>query len=121
VRYMLLIHASKNRWKTLTQADKEDFLAEYITFNEKIMTSGEHLHSGPLADRTESRAVRVRDGHAQIAEGPLTDADEYLAGYYVVDCVGMARALEIAAEIPDARMNVVEVRPLADIGGLEGA
>jgi hypothetical protein len=118
---MLLIHASKNRWKTLTQADKEDFLAEYVTFNEKIMASGEHRHSGPLVDRTESRAVRVRDGHTQIADGPLTDADEYLAGYYVVDCAGMARALEIAAEIPDARMNVVEVRPLADIGGLAEA
>ncbi|MGH3914601.1 MAG: YciI family protein [Pseudonocardiaceae bacterium] len=116
---MLLIHTSKKRWQTLTQADKEEFLAEYIAFTEKIMASGEYLHGGPLTDRTESRAVRVRDGHAETTEGPLTDADEYLAGYYVVDCVGMARALEIAAEIPDARLNVVEVRPLAGMGGLE--
>ncbi|MGW0890108.1 YciI family protein [Saccharopolyspora sp. NPDC002578] len=119
MRYMLLIHTRASRWKTLTQQEKERFLAEYVAFTEKIVASGEHCHGAPLADRTQSRAVRVRDGRAEITAGPLTDSDEYLAGYHVVECSGPERALEIAAEIPDAALNVVEVRPMAAMGGLE--
>ncbi|WP_344418550.1 YciI family protein [Amycolatopsis minnesotensis] len=116
---MLLIHTSRNRWKTLSQKDKEEFLAEYLTFTEKIMATGEHVAGAPLTDRADARAVRVREGRSEITPGPLTDADEYLAGYCLVDCDGMDRALEIAAEIPDAKLNVIEVRPLAPMGGLE--
>ncbi|OXM46600.1 YciI family protein [Amycolatopsis alba] len=119
MRFMLLIHTSADRWKTLTQADKEEFLAEYLAFTEKIKASGEHRYGGPLADRTQAHAVRVRDGRREVTSGPLTGSDEYLGGYYVVDCAGPDRAIEIAAEIPDAKLNVVEVRPLAPMGGLE--
>jgi hypothetical protein len=116
---MLLIHTSKDRWETLTQQDKEDFLAEYISFTEKITDSGEHIHGAPLAHRSSSRAVRVRDGDVRVEDGPLTEADEYLSGYYLVDCADLDRAIEIAARIPDAKLNVIEVRPLAPMGGLE--
>lgn len=119
MRFMLLIHTSADRWKTLTQADKEEFLVEYLAFTEKIKASGEHRHGGPLADRTQAHAVRVREGRRELIAGPLTDSDEYLGGYYVVECTGPDRAIEIAAEIPDAKLNVVEVRPLAPMGGLE--
>ncbi|MBV8541086.1 MAG: hypothetical protein JO364_11765 [Pseudonocardiales bacterium] len=119
MRYMLLIHTDGARWRTLTQAEKEDWLAEYIMFTQKIIDTGEHLYGAPLANRSSSHTVRVRDGRVDIVEGPLTDTDEYLSGYYVVDCKDTERALEIAAEIPDARKNVVEVRPLAAMGGLE--
>lgn len=119
MKYMLLIHTDAARWRTLTQAEKEDWLAEYIMFTQKIIDTGEHLYGAPLADRSKSHTVRVRDGKVDIIEGPLTDTEEYLSGYYVVDCENTERALEIAAEIPDARENVVEVRPVAAMGGFE--
>jgi hypothetical protein len=119
MKYMLLIHTDAARWRTLTQAEKEDWLAEYITFTQKIIDTGEHLYGAPLADRSKSHTVRVRDGRIDITEGPLTNTEEYLSGYYVVDCENTERALEIAAAIPDARKNVVEVRPVAAMGGLE--
>ena len=116
MKYMLLIHTSKDRWETLTQQDKEGFLAEYISFTEKITASGEHIDGAPLAHRSSSRAVRVRHDHVQVEDGPLTDADEYLSGYYLVECADLDRATEIAAEIPDAKLNVVEIRQLAPMG-----
>ena len=119
MRYMLLIHTDTTRWGTLTQVEKEDWLAEYITFTKKIIDTGEHRYGAPLADRTKSYTVRVRNGKVDIIEGPLTNTEEYLAGYYVVDCENTERALEIAAEIPDARTNVIEVRAVAAMGGLE--
>ena len=44
MKYMLLIYTDVARWRTLTQAEKEDWLAEYITFTQKIIDTGEHLY-----------------------------------------------------------------------------
>jgi hypothetical protein len=119
MKYMLLIYTDVARWRTLTQAEKEDWLAEYITFTQKIIDTGEHLYGAPLADRSNSHTVRVRDGKIDIAKESLTNTEECLSGYYMVDCANTERALEIAAAIPDARNNVIEVRPVAAMGGLE--
>ncbi len=39
-----------------------------------------------------------------------------LGGYYIVDVKDLDRAVELAAQIPDARTGVVEVRPIRDMG-----
>jgi hypothetical protein len=90
-----------------------------VAFTEKIMASGEHCHGAPMTHRDQSRAVRVREGRTEITTGPLTDVDEYPGGYLVVDCAGPERAAAIAAQIPDARFGVIEVRALTGMGGLE--
>ena len=62
--------------------------------------------------RRNSRAVRVRDGVPVVTDGPFLEAKEYLAGYYLVDCESMERAVELAAMMPEARYEGVEVRPV---------
>jgi hypothetical protein len=37
-----------------------------------------------------------------------------LAGYYLVDCDSIDRATEIAAKIPEAELDLVEIRALMD-------
>jgi hypothetical protein len=118
VKFMLLIQTNTDRWKTVTQAEKEDLLAEYIAFNQKIIATGEHLDSAPLAPRDKSCTVRVRDGKADVTAGPFSEAKDGLSGYYLVDVESAERAAKIAAEIPDARFNAIEIRPLAVIPGL---
>jgi hypothetical protein len=53
------------------------------------------------------------------ADGPYAEAKEHLVGYYMVDCENLDRAAEIAARIPDARWDRVEIRAAMDIAGLE--
>jgi hypothetical protein len=118
VKFMLLIQANTDRWKALTWADKENFLAEYISFNQKIIATGEHLDSAPLDHREKSRIVRVRDGKVDVTDGPFSDATDGLSGYYLIDVESVERAVEIAAEVPDARFNAIEVRPVAVVPGL---
>ena len=58
--------------------------------------------------------VRVSAGRRSTSDGPFIESKEHLAGYYVVDCGSLDRALELAALIPDARLGAIEVRPVAD-------
>ena len=56
--------------------------------------------------------MRVRAGAPTVTDGPYVEAKEFLAGFYLVECVSRERACELAAMIPDARWNAIEVRPI---------
>jgi len=48
------------------------------------------------------------------ADGPFVESKEHLAGFYVVECDGEDDAVALATRLPDARIDAVEVRPVAD-------
>jgi hypothetical protein len=58
--------------------------------------------------------VRVRGGQPVVTDGPFVEAKEYLGGFYLIDCESKERAIELAALIPDAKIEGlgVEVRPV---------
>jgi len=118
VKFILLIQTNADRWKVLARTEKENFLAAYISFNQKIIATGEHLDSAVLDHREKSLTVRVRDGKVNVTDGPFSDAKDGLSGYYLVDVESVERAVEIAAEIPDAQFNAIEVRSAAVVPGL---
>jgi hypothetical protein len=44
-------------------------------------------------------------------------SEAFLCGYYVVDVADEARAVELAARIPDAKHTAIEVRPVVHEAG----
>jgi hypothetical protein len=63
--------------------------------------------------------VSVLDGKVLTTDGPFAEVKEQLAGFYLVDCDSMDRAIEYAAMIPEATgFGVVEVRPIQDLSAL---
>ncbi|MFC4466893.1 YciI family protein [Streptomyces xiangluensis] len=119
MKYMLLIYSSPQTWDALSQNERDQIVRDHATLCEELVESGEWIGGNALADKVQSKAVRVRDGATMIVDGPYVEAKEHLAGYDLVECHSMDRALEIAARIPDARLCGVEVRPLMDSGGME--
>lgn len=81
--------------------------------------SGEWLDGAVVAHPALARTVRVRDGVAGTTDGPYRGAGTALAGFWVVDCEDVDRAVELAARLPEARAAAVEVRPLMAPSGLE--
>ena len=72
-----------------------------------------------LADPSLTKRVAVREGEMMTTDGPFAEAKELLAGFFLVECESMERALEHAARVPEAEFGLVEVRPVLDLGGLE--
>jgi hypothetical protein len=56
--------------------------------------------------------VRMRNGKLSITDGPFAETKEQLAGFYLVDARDLNEALQIAGQIPAARVGSVEVRPV---------
>jgi hypothetical protein len=122
VKYLILIWSnpqSRQAWEGFSDAQRAEGFAYYAALNEELAASGELIVTEALADPSLSRRVSVRDGRTITSDGPFAEAKELLAGFYLLECESMDRAVEIAARIPEADMDLVEVRPVLDLGGME--
>jgi hypothetical protein len=68
----------------------------------EVADSGEWLDGAAVADAALTRTVRVRDGVAAASPGPLGVGPGCSAGYWVVECEDVDRAVELAARWPEA-------------------
>lgn len=121
MKFMLIMHMNPQIWDTLTEDERNEVMKGHGEFIESIRASGEMLGTTALADPSSSAVVRVRDGVPVVTDGPYLEAKEYLGGYYLVECKSRERALELAAMIPDARVDGlgIEVRPAVFTSGAE--
>jgi hypothetical protein len=121
VKFLLIMHMNPQIWESLTEDDRNEVMNGHGEFIKTIQESGEMILTQALADPSNSAVVRVRDGVPAVTDGPYLEAKEYLAGYYLVDCESRARAIELAALIPDAKVDGlgIEVRPVMFSAGSE--
>lgn len=112
MKYLLLIHMNPDVWSTLTKADVDEVMAGHDRFIATITESGEMVSTLALGEPKESAVVRIRAGAETVTDGPYVEAKEFLAGFYVVECETRDRAVQLAALIPDAKWNAIEVRPI---------
>lgn len=117
MKYLLTIYMNPTIFETLTDEDRNEVMSGHEAFIKAITESGEMISTHALADPKESAVVRVRDGVPAVTDGPYVEAKEYLAGYYLVECETKERAIELAAMIPDASFNAMEVRPIVFSAG----
>ena len=122
MKYMILIHSNEQSlalWETLTDEQQADLGRGHMRLTEELAESGELVVSEGLADPGLARWVSVRGGETITSDGPFAESKEHLAGFYLIECDSMERAVEWAAKVPDAHLREVEVRPVLDMSGWE--
>jgi hypothetical protein len=112
VKYMLLIYNNPATYEAWSEAERTALFGEVDQIMTELRESGELVGGEALADVSNTRTVRVRDGVPAVTDGPFAEAKEQFAGYLMVDCETEERAVEIAARWPDARYFTMEVRPV---------
>jgi hypothetical protein len=111
---MLLIYDDESTWGELAEADQAAEMGRWEAYtqaitDEGIMRGGDALH--PTAAAT---TVRVRDGQAQVTDGPFAETREQLGGFYIVECDTLDQAIDAARRIPSVGSGSVEVRPVME-------
>jgi hypothetical protein len=114
---MLLIYDNPDSREVFFGEEGAALRAEMEALMAELTASGELIGGEALADPSNTRTVRVRDGVPAITDGPLAEAKEHFGGYLIVDCETPERATEIAARWPSARFTAMEVRPFMAAGG----
>jgi hypothetical protein len=122
VKYLILIYsnpASREIWEGFSDEQRAEGFRYYGAITEELAASGELIVTEALADPSLTRRVTVRDGQTVTSDGPFAEAKELLAGFYLLECDSMERAVEVAARLPEAELGLIEVRPVLTLGGLE--
>jgi hypothetical protein len=121
VKFLILIYsnpASRQIWESLPDEQRAEGWRAYAALSEDLAASGEMIVSEALADPSLAKSVRVRDGAAMTSDGPFAEVKEHLAGFFLIECESMQRAVSHAARIPEAAYGLVEVRPVLDVSGM---
>lgn len=92
--------------------------------NADLSGTGELLDGQGLAEPARTRHVsRGTDGKAVITDGPYSETEELLCGYWVLECESLERVTEIAERIAQCPQPAgapeypVVIRPILDGAG----
>jgi hypothetical protein len=112
MKFLLIMHQNPAVWNALTEDERNEIGNGHGAFIDTITRSGEMITTQALADPSQSNVVRVRHGQPVVTDGPYLEAKEHLGGFYLIDCESKERAIELAAMIPDTKVDgmAVEVR-----------
>ena len=68
-------------------------------FNQELLDSGELVETRGLSAPVHTRRIQLKEGVSVVTDGPYAEAEEVLAGYWIVDCESFDRATQIAARL----------------------
>lgn len=108
--YMLLIAEPRGQRETRSQAEGEALYARMLRFADDLAARGVLLDAQSLVSDKEAARVQVRDGRANVLDGPFAEVKEMIGGFFLIDCATREEALAIAQECPAAEWANVEVR-----------
>jgi hypothetical protein len=120
VKYLILIYsnpASREIWEGFSDDQRAEGFRYYAALAEELAASGELLVTEALADPSLATRVSLRDGQVLTSDGPFAESKEVLAGFFLLECESLERAVEIAARVPEAELGLVEVRPALQLPG----
>jgi len=117
MKYLIMVQSNPTslaHWETLTDQEREEFGRAHFALTDALLNSGQLVTSAGLAPVETAKQVTVRDGAVVATDGPFAEVKEHLAGFYLVECADIDEAVGIAARVPDAEFNYVQVRPVFD-------
>jgi hypothetical protein len=112
MKYLLMIYGNQEKWDSLPKEQWQEVVAKVDAFNQRYRDTGELLGAYGLGDASEAKLVRRVNGQPAVTDGPYLETKEYMASFYLLEVADEARAREIAADMPTADVEPVEMWPV---------
>jgi hypothetical protein len=123
---MILIFASQLNYQEMSGHQSSDpawTLEDYTAlgafmndFNQELVDSGELVETRGLSAPVHTRRVQFKEDVQVVTDGPYAEAEEVLAGFWIVECDSFDRATEIASRLGSCRgPDHVRTRAYADV------
>jgi hypothetical protein len=112
MEFMLMSYVQESGWGRLTKEQQEQGMASYMAYTEALAKAGVLKMNRRLAPSASANTVRLKDGKAQVLDGPYVEAKEQLGGFFIIEVVDRQAALAWAAKCPAVGHGVVEVREM---------
>ena len=124
MRYAILIYDQNTANPSPEPPDPAvwgEVMQGYNAYTDMLKDRGHYLGGEALEPVTTATTVRIKDGQRVTTDGPFAETKEALGGFYLVEAEDLDEALDLAAQCPGAQFGSIEVRPIIDFSGAEGA
>jgi hypothetical protein len=120
MKYALLLYQDKafeEEWDATGPDQRAEIYAQFAAFDEAVAEAGGKILGGnelglSHAATTVRRAGPNRSGDEfTVTEGPFTELDEHLGGYFEIEARHLDHAIEIAKLLPH---DATEIRPIIE-------
>ena len=108
MKYLCLVYAEERTLESVSDH-------ECVAYDDALRKDGLCVASEALQPVATATTVRVRGGKVSITDGPFAETKEQLAGFYLIEARDLDEAIQVASQIPPARVGSVEVRPVRPI------
>jgi hypothetical protein len=119
MQYMLLTYLDEKAWLSLSEAQRQEIVAEPMQYVRKLAADGKFLGGAPLDPTSDASTVRVRDGKKLVTDGPFAETREQVGGYTLIDAKDREEAIAIAAGfLGTTSPSIIEIRRVAELEGV---
>lgn len=121
MKYLCLICIDETELASMTTGDYRGVMDACLAYEEELRQHGRLVAVEALQSVQTATTVRVRAGQRSVTDGPFAETKEQLAGFFLIDAADLNEAIDVAANMPQARIGSIEVRPIQDLTGYRRA
>src|ERR1700687_1279308 len=97
--FLLLLHQTPARFRNLSPEEIQKILGSYIAWREALIKRNK-MRAGEKLTGDGGRHLRTQDGKVSVTDGPFSESQEILGGFFMIDAADYGEAVEIARTCP---------------------
>jgi hypothetical protein len=109
MKYLCLVYSEERKLDSMPDS-------ECLAYDEALRKSGQCIASALQPVQTAT-TVWIRNGKVSVTDGRFAETKEQLTGFYLIDAKDPNEAIQLASNIPPARLGSIEVRPIRELTG----
>ena len=118
MKYLCLVYRDEQVWDALPRREYHALVDEILDYREELRTGAHFIAADAVQHAHTATTVRVRDGKPIVTDGPYAETKEQIGGFYLLEARDLNDAIRVAANIPSARLGIVEIRPIKELAAI---
>ena len=113
MKYLCLGYHEERAWRSMSEADRAELLADTATYDETLRGGGHVVDARMLGESPQSTTLRFRNGKVLVTDGPFAETKEFLGGFIVLEANDLTHAIDLMSRVPCMRVGGrVEIWPI---------
>jgi hypothetical protein len=114
MKYVFLAYGDAQQWDTMSESERDAFGNACLSNDEALRHSGHLIAVEALQNDRTAIIVQVQSGKLCVSDGPYVETKAQLLGIFTINARDLNEAIQVAAQMPQARGGSIEVRPTVE-------
>lgn len=110
-KFMLIAYDNVATYANLGPEQMQAIVQQYMAWTSDIAARGQLVLGEKLTDNA-GKALTRANGSLSITEGPYTEANEVVGGFWIIQCANEEEAIAIGASCPHTEYGVLGLKEI---------